>query len=135
MNKERLLTLAAFLDTVEPAKFDLKTWRIKTEIPVEGAAGVYFEAKSDVTDSELEGCGTTACAVGWACLMPEFIKEGLSYKNHSPTYDKSTSWEAVTRFFGISYREADVLFAVSCYESCKAGPHEVAERIRTVVKS
>lgn len=110
MNKERLLKLADFLDTVPAEKFDLRTWQ----------------------------CGTTACAVGWACTMPEFQDEGLVLANRwpdfipFPMYIGYTCWTAVKQFFELTSVNADHLFDAGEYEP-GATPQDVAVRIRRVV--
>ncbi len=61
MNRERLLRLADFLDTLPPSKFNYGTWA--DTLTPEGT------------------CGTTACALGWAAQMPEFRELGLCLVN------------------------------------------------------
>ena len=69
---ERLAKLARFLKTVESKHFDLSSWcNIKCcdgkDVP-----------ENDVTIKIIEAnCGSTACALGWAAIMPEFRKKGL----------------------------------------------------------
>lgn len=53
MNIPLLLKLADLLDTIEPEAFDYAYWRVG---PVGGKLG---------------DCGTTACALGYATLLPE----------------------------------------------------------------
>lgn len=52
---ERLLLLAAFLEALAPAKFDFGEW-----------VGSGWKGAPELS------CGTTACALGWACAIPEF---------------------------------------------------------------
>lgn len=54
MNVERLTKLAEFLEGVPPEHFDMRIWG---------------------TDAE---CGTSGCAIGWACQVPEFKDAGLA---------------------------------------------------------
>ena len=108
--KQRLQTLANFLRTVPPERFDLENWRSAphTSLPI--------------TDEDLKTCGTTACAVGWACSMPAFKAEGLYYNGHMPVYapvdaQPLSYWRAVEEFFGLSYIEARWLFSDKCYST------------------
>jgi len=112
MHKQRLTALAAQLDTVPAAKFDIETW-----------------------------CGPCGCALYYAGRMPEFIKQGFDgtvFPQYMPP--KSTKrvgrfvgWEAADAFFELAGSEAAWLFAGTSYRT-KPGPKEVAVRIRAFVK-
>lgn len=107
--KQRLQTLANFLRTCAPEKFDLENWRSAPHT-------------LSPTDEDLNTCGTTACAVGWACSMPEFKAEGLYYNGHMPVYapvdaQPLSYWRAVEEFFGLSFIEARWLFSIECYST------------------
>jgi hypothetical protein len=140
MNIERLQTLASFLRGVPKEHFNLETWR-------------YDNAENSVcvNDEQLTSslsCGTTACAVGWACSIPEFQEQGLAYRGNTPSYlsvatpnggppvfNFYESWEAVMEFFGIDYYMAEHLFLGESYESCEAATaDEVADRIEALIK-
>lgn len=109
MNKDRLRKLADHLDTVAPEKFDLSNW----------------------------SCGTTACAVGHACTMPEFQMEGLSTSLNTwgrfPKYLEYDSWDAVEAFFDLTHHQARYMFADWCYPSDEQSPSHVAARVRSMV--
>lgn len=131
MNKTRLLLLADALETRVPADhFDLREWR-------EGDDG------RNVSDGDLlnHECGTVACAVGWACALPEFKAEGLSYDGAMPDFKGSTHFCAVNDFFEIGYAGSRHLFLATEYPDNGAGPGadtgplEVAARIRAFVAS
>lgn len=118
MNRGRLLKLAAHLDTVPPEKFDLGHWI----------------------------CGTTACAVGHACSIPEFRAEGLGwnskqsrtrFENPAPRFGGSEGWYAVQKFFDLDYGQATALFLDDSYDTHgeRTTAAEVAQRIREVVAS
>jgi hypothetical protein len=118
MSRKRLLILANFLDTVPEEKFNLESWRDCSP----------FSNRSD--DALLDtACGTTGCAVGWACVIPELKAEGLSWQDN-PQYMKYSSWLAVQRFFDISDEVSQVLFSDSKYSLHHRGPKNVANRIR-----
>lgn len=139
----RLQTLVDFLKTVEPNRFHLDYWRYNHELnDYEN-----FDEVTCVTDEELKnGCGTTACAMGWACTIPEFQQSGLTYKvdsiggdvcytdkgKHIPIY---TGTAAVKRFFVFnSHHTADLLFYPHNYQ--KEGDtsiNEVVDRIEKFI--
>lgn len=138
MNHKRLKTLADFLRTVHNHKFDLANWR-KSE---RGSAWVADESLQ-------HGCGTTACAIGWACSIPEFKEEGLGYYCNIPSFVPRFSidearkvygayemegWDAVTGFFGIDQVTAMDLFMASSYEGF-ISPDTVADRIQSLLDS
>ncbi len=125
MHKERLLLLASFLEDVDSNKFDLRSWRFDPE---------YADA---LTDSKLKdtSCGTTACAIGWACTIPVFQKAGLLFKGISPRYEGRAGWTAVAAFFEITLFEAKVLFSNDFYNVHVSTPSGVSERIEEFVLS
>lgn len=108
----RLEKLYTFLGTVNPKKFDFSSW-----------------AESTSGKPDVNVCGTTACALGWAGSMPEFRKRGLKLEwdvsNYGPddvVADASVilrdrhgmsiaeGEEAGAEFFGLTDEEADYLF-------------------------
>jgi hypothetical protein len=104
MNTKRLLILAAFLETVPEHKFDLEDWRdtgLERLTSGERINGDY------TTDEKLlnNSCGTTGCAIGWACTIPEFIEDGFTWDGSSPLLTNSDTklyeWFAVEEFFSI----------------------------------
>lgn len=90
-NIERLTVLRDFLLALPPEKVDLSLWSNR--------------------------CGTLACAVGWACTIPEFNEAGLVRWQRSeddsiaPYYNRLHSWDAVEAFFELSMDEASALFS------------------------
>ena len=142
MNRERLLKLAEFLSTVPAAKFDMRTWRGGPE--QEAAAEADGDDCDVLTDELLQdtACGTTGCAVGWACVMPEFQAEGLYWDNcyGAPAvagFERfehyRNAMEVPAKFFGISRGVADFLFMPKYYPD-NVGPMEVARRIQAVTE-
>lgn len=104
MNTERLLELLKLLDTIPNDNLDLHTWA--------------FENIEDRSQQQLIDCGTTCCAVGWACSHPPFMSQGLRWLDKpvpSPTYLKHSSWDAVEAFFEINNAVATWLFSEDLY--------------------
>ena len=122
--KDRLITLGDFLVTVPDERFDLESWRNN------GQEDTFHDY--DIDDEALKmDCGTTGCAVGWACTIPEFKEAGLSYVNSTINYGSLKSFQAVAEFFGVSYTEAVYLFSQVSYK-VNASPYDVAERLYKV---
>lgn len=118
MNIERLTILADHLDTVPAERFDLGVWH-------------------RVTD-----CGTTACAVGHACAIPEFKAAGLQlvdsltawgFTAKRPFYKGEEALSAVMSFFDMDQCLAAFLLHEEFYPPQQRGAQDVAARIREVV--
>lgn len=124
----RLLKLADFLEKLPSEKFDISNW----------ASNEKFEADSWIAPnmSALEkDCGTVACALGWACIMPEFRRLG-AYLDEG--------WNPAMKAGGVPEEE---IFALNCgdgdddlfyshdYPETKPGPKDVAKKIRKFVAS
>jgi hypothetical protein len=87
----------------------------------------------DLTDWN---CGTSACAVGWACLDPVFIEQGLTFDRLriAPEFMGSDGWHAVKAFFDIGFGQARDLFDIGNYgKGASTGPDEVAARIEAFI--
>jgi hypothetical protein len=100
---ERLRTLYAVIFGIPARRVNLSSWR-------DGAT------RSETSDASMveHACGSTGCAVGWACAYPPFIKQGLTWEDNAPALDDATgrldSWDAVNSFFGLSGAQSDYLF-------------------------
>lgn len=122
VNKERLEILADFLAKVPVNHFDLSSWICRSSITQE--------------DLIQHKCGTSACAVGWACTIPEFMEQGLSmHQSGLPMFKGMSSWDAAEGFFGLIYDEAIALFSSESYMPDENGPEEVAFRIRMFLEN
>lgn len=112
MNKERLLKLADFLDTVPEEKLKMGDW-----------------------ESE---CGTAYCAFGWACQIPEFQEAGLELSGSNyrpyPKFGRYEGYEASAYFFDILIRDALYLFDPMAYDG-EITLGDVTGRIRGLVAS
>jgi len=123
MNTERLLELLKLLDTIPNDNLDLSTW-------------AFFEDIEDRSQQQLIDCGTTCCAVGWACSHPPFMSQGLRWSGTlvpSPTYLKHSSWDAVEAFFEINNAVAIWLFSESSYPS-EYSIQDVRQRIKEIIE-
>lgn len=124
MNKERLTKLADYIE----------------KLPKERLYMPLFYFSDPDTDPP---CGTVACALGHAALMPEFNAEGLHYsrKQQSIMYKDDTSFVAAAKFFDLSYDDACVLFSPwsgidqdnPWRGEAHEKPDEVARHIRMIV--
>lgn len=111
---ERLRTLYSMLAGLPDEKVDLFGWR-RSYVGGSFVSGVCDALLLD------QGCGTTGCAVGWACAFPEFQKDGLFWGGSGPRYthqvDEHTlvlsGWPAVSKFFGLTTSQAIALFQQS----------------------
>jgi hypothetical protein len=93
LQRKRLLALADYLDRVKRERFDMATWYHKTE------------------------CGTTACAMGHACMMRRFQKLGLKLRvcvfdqaSRVPYYKGYEELGAADKFFGLDRFQSKYLF-------------------------
>lgn len=128
--KARLLRLADFLDTLEPARFDFNRW-----------VGLSWGGKEDLS------CGTTACGLGWATTIPEFRELGLRMLRKAPEHagspfhvnygfvglaeskvtgdEENPSWlhvlEATQKVFGLDEEQTTHLFTPCDLEVCGCG--------------
>jgi hypothetical protein len=106
MSRERLQHLITVLQGVPAEQFTLSTWR------------------------ENRDCGTVACAIGWACLDPVFIEQGLTLVYEQSQYggnaaafqprlagteDWLTGFDVASQFFDITLQESLNLFSSGSY--------------------
>lgn len=122
VNKERLLKLAEFLETVPADRFDLTEWQSSPT-----AAG------RKVTKDR--ACGFAGCALGWAAHAGLF--EGLTLtpisdelSRSSIRYHTAHGWAAPCRLFRIKDEESEYLFKPEFYDT-QPSPKDVAARIRS----
>ena len=149
MNIERLTKLAELLDTVPPDRFNMDYWGLTP--------------RGGPEELNIVECGTSACALGWACSIPEFRAAGLRLRKHSTSirYDhfspefkaRSEAYPAMevikeaflagAAFFDITLEESEWLFLPRRYEPpgfdqdedppLVITPADVAARIRTLI--
>jgi hypothetical protein len=147
MNTKRLLLLAAFLETVPEHKFGLRDWRESHELSDDENYVSLSELNASLSNKSLmnHSCGTTGCAIGHACTIPEFIKDGFTWEYGSVWGDWGpvltdcsnkplcAGWYAVEYFFSIDKVTSEYLFEHTSYDNDKSGSKDVANRIREVV--
>ncbi len=73
-------------------------------------------SKRAITRRDLEFCGTSACAMGWASTIPAFRKAGLSVAPNSNLLlagyqPKGSLFEIIDRFFNIQREHSEHLFS------------------------
>ncbi len=81
-------------------------------------------------------CGTSACAVGHACISPMIVGQWLTYDSvmPDPVFEGKVGWPAVERFFDLSTDEAEGLFGDWRYEGrSDTTPEQVATRIEEFI--
>jgi hypothetical protein len=98
-------------------------------LPPEGEVGFCLEVWN---------CGTSACAVGHACVRPEFIEQGLIWDGdrRDPVFEGRAGWAAVERFFDLEALKAEHLFADWRYPTGgETTADQVADRIELFLQS
>lgn len=137
--KERLAFLANALEAnaADPGgmRFDLSSWMKIYYDPLQGPLKPLFDENHQLTAKR--DCATVGCAVGLACLLPEFQSEGLTIVLHErlgvvPCWDGYVSFAAVRAFFDIEHSLAEYFFhpQYSRQITGAAAERQVASRIR-----
>lgn len=88
--KRRLGVLISFMEKLPRAAnkhFDMSHWFAHN--------GEHSIGAKEVTQKVLTDCGTSACALGWACTIPSFRKAGL----RMPLNDISSTYVYADAFF------------------------------------
>lgn len=140
MNKQRLLTLATYLETkVVKKHFDMRNFfcdhKLDRITPQRDAA-----TRKKLMKHE---CGTTACALGYATMIPSFVKAGLIVDyNDAIAFEGAFWFGAASKFFDIDKSEVGHLFSeynrdvygtVQDSDRYKETPKQCAARIRKFV--
>jgi len=98
MNRERIQAAIAMMKRAIPRYFNMSNWQ--NERP-----GHIMQIAQ--TESELHGCGNTACFAGHLALSPEFQDAGGSVsKIGAPMFNGVRYAEAVAEYFDIPYELA-----------------------------
>jgi len=128
LHRQRIVHLVRLLETRPPEKFIFADW---------------FSEDWDI-DKQVS-CDTPACALGLACLDPEFNKQGLTAKVygdvltpiHKMPGEQTSGNEIAQSFFGISREDSiyiffDVGYAVE--ESNDVHPSWVASKLKRLLR-
>ena len=98
MNRERIQSAIAMMKDVTHRHFDMANWQNEPH-------GHIIQIAQ--TESELQGCGNTACFAGHLALSPEFKKAGgLAYGTGAPKFNNFSGSFAVAEYFDIPYEMA-----------------------------
>ena len=109
---DRLERMVALLDKhiAQPEiNFDLRSWVMtRTERKLSN-----FFRKTE--------CNTAACAIGLALVSREFESEGLHtaygiVETITPAFEGATSFEAISKFFGLNWDDTQNFFSPLRYE-------------------
>lgn len=136
-----LLHLALHLEAhVLAANFNLGHW---SRFPRGSSVG----HEDIITAQDVNMCGTTACALGHAATIPQFVKRGLAlavntsprqtvavmgYVEYSNRYNSVYyGFNAAQQFFSLTMEESQYLFCSLYYPWNSQEPQMVAERIRS----
>lgn len=110
----------------------LENWSVEKKLLVAPPKG------KPVTEFDLGKwkCGTAACALGSAALLPEFNEAGLILDSTEvPAYNEETAEDAGAEFFGLSGRQAEYLFTPWTYpRGSYTTPKTVAKRVREILE-
>ena len=129
IDRERIQNAIAMMKRVTHRHFDMANWQNEPHGHIKRIAQ---------TESELHGCGNTACFAGHLALSPEFKKAGGSVsKLGGPVFNGVRFVEAVAEYFGITYELAGDLtlsgqdFYPVRFEDVK--PEHVIEKLEMIL--
>ena len=137
--KRRLLAAAVYLESIPKDcwdHFDMNEWYQTTKASEGEREGAPDEAAA------LLVCGTTACAGGWLCMVPEFRLLGLRLRRRRgyvcPDYSgrpfvAGNGFEVLQQFFALSKKQSTSVFHGSGYRlphQRPVTPLDVAKRLR-----
>jgi hypothetical protein len=129
---ERLRTLYSMMAGIPSEAIDMDDWR-RTETGPWRRAG-----DSCLTDDKLlKGCGTAACALGYAAAYPEFKAQGLHYDlggyRPAPVFNGRGGFDAGVAFFGLNREESWELFKKVQSTSGKSHKQVFLQRLRALL--
>ena len=129
MNRKRIQDAITMMKRAIPRHFNMSDWQNKDHS--------YFLQIAQ-TESELHGCGNTACFAGHLALAPEFQKAGGSVsKTGAPVFNGLLEASAVAEYFDITYKLAGKLtldylhFYPVDFEDVK--PEHVIEKLEMIL--
>ncbi len=136
MNRHRLTRLIFLMEN------------LTTELPqlTRFDMGKWFDKKSKGGVSLcpiITECGTAACALGAACLWPEFQEQGLKLHSFNngianspgavPTFNNEYAGNAGELFFDLSAGDTDSIFYSGEYSHRPITPRDVAQKIKNLL--
>ena len=98
-----LLELARYLRGLRRGQFNYAWFSHKRS----QEAGTPLPTEEDLVQHT---CGTTACAAGYATVLPMFRRKGLQLQNGQPAVGGLFGFDAMSRVLGMSHKESLVLF-------------------------
>lgn len=111
----RLTKLADFME--KRPKSAQKHFRMGTWFTHNGRDDHGLRAGQEVSSKELSYCGTSACALGWACQIPSFRRDGLKLVHDEVIgtvhFRRARNFMAAEKFFDIDWSDAQRLFNLS----------------------
>ena len=129
MNRERIQDAITMMKRAIPRHFNMSDWQNKDHN--------YFLQIAQ-NETELHGCGNTACFAGHLALSPEFQKAGGSVSiTGAPSFNGLLEASAVAEYFGITYEMARDLtlpgrdFYPVCFEDVKS--EHVIEKLEMIL--
>lgn len=126
----RLIKFMAALPASANKHFDMESW-----IHHEGLHQ-HFAEGDEITREHLHLCGTTACAAGWAAMIPSFRKAGLRlvYDGTSMgaiSFERKEDGDALMQFFDIDY---DLMADLFGSDTTSKTPKQWATRARQLLR-
>jgi len=125
--------------------FDIGTWGEPIDADYVSEAQAKRLSKKlnvplDVRRNAPTACGTAACVLGTAGMIPAFRKAGL--RTHllygRVSHNGKSEIDAFAGFFNTDRRQAEDVCLPSSYEDCRLGtvtPHDAVKKIDTLIKS
>ena len=104
MNKERMLQLAEYIESLPEHKFDMTYW-ISSKVKVENDNGTYWERDRfpsiyglDTDLFEPLDCGTACCIAGWATAMENNFKPIAMRVDGKTIEQRAQEWLGLTEY-------------------------------------
>lgn len=167
MHTERIKQLRDFLAALPEDRrtghFSLESWVTvdgqsdgeiyldAAETPHRRLTRGHYNATVNPADIIQAHCGSTACAIGWACSNPEFIRLGFKMAakreagyppnkadltSLTPYYKGAEGWDAVKQFFDLDLDTARILFDADYYDDGEATTvNEVIARLDELIET
>ncbi len=110
----RLTKLADYMERLPKKKskhFRMSAWFAHRGVDSEHG----LRRNHRISTKELNYCGTSACALGWACMIPAFKRAGLSLLHDGiigeVRFRKDCDFDAAANFFELNEEQSMKLFS------------------------